>query len=127
MIATLRARGADPELVSRLEKGAIPHFHTETGEMLEAPLELAMAPHGAVATRSMGTNTKETTMKKKWEDMTPTEREALLNTDPWTYKRLKENAARRWSEMTPEEQLALYKADPGRVSAFTAAFAKEHA
>ena len=105
MIARLRQRGAPADLLAKLASGAIGTFHTETGEMLTAPPELAggMAASGSV--RSYGS-------------MTNDERHELATTDPARFARVREEWSRwngkTYGECSAEELLDCWKKDRPR-------------
>lgn len=105
MIARLRERGAPADLVAKLASGAIGTFHTETGEMLTAPPELAGGKAAPARSRGYG-------------DLSFAERHELATTDPTRLARVREEW-NRWNgktygECSAEELLDCWKKDRPR-------------
>ena len=111
MIDRLRQRGAPADLVAKLASGAIGTFHTETGEMLTAPLEVMVGGAG-VATAPAATHAKS------YGAMTNDEKHALATSDPARFKRVRAEwfswRGLTYAQLTNEQSAELYRTDRER-------------
>lgn len=118
LIERLRQRGAPADLLAKLASGAIGTFHTETGEMLSAPLELAG-----------GVRRSAPVAMKGYGAMTNDEKHALATSDPERFARVRAEwtsfNGKTYAQCSRDELVELYRTDRERFERMLDAFLTE--